>query len=48
MDAGVQTNEDMGRLGAFQAACWTPKEEFSRVAVEGKAAHADSTEELAE
>ena len=48
MDAGVQTNEDTGRLGALQAAWWMPVEEFSRVAGQRKAAHADSTRELAE
>ena len=32
MDAGVRTNEDMGRCGALQAACWETMEEFGRVA----------------
>ena len=48
MDAGVQTNEDMGRRGALQAACWETMEEFGRVAGQRKGACADSARELAE
>ena len=41
-------NEDMGRLGVLQAACWETMEEFGRVAGQRKVAHADSARELAE
>ena len=48
MDVGVRTNEDTGRFGTLQAACWETIEEFSRVAGPKKVARADSTRELAE
>ena len=48
MDAGVLTDEDMGRLGALQPACLMPMEEFSRVAGQRKVARVDNTRELAE
>ena len=48
MDAGVRTNEDMGRRGVLQAACWETTEEFGRVTGQRRLAHADSARELAE
>ena len=44
----VRTNEDMGRRGALQAACWETMEEFRRVAGQRKVARVDSARELAE
>ena len=48
MDAGVRMNEDMGRRGALQVACWETIEEFGRVAGQRKVARANSARELAE
>ena len=48
MDAGVRTNEDMGRHGVLQAACWETMEEFGWVAKQRKVARANSARELAE
>ena len=48
MDAGVRTNEDMGRCGALQVACWETMEEFGRVTGQRKVARTDSARELAE
>ena len=48
MDAGVRTNEDMGRRGALQAACCETMEQFGRVAGQRKVARADNARELAE
>ena len=48
MDVGVRTNEDMGRRGALQVACWETIEEFGRVAGQRKVARADNARELAE
>ena len=48
MDAGVRTNEDMGRRGALQAARWETNKEFGWVIGQRKVAHADSARELAE
>ena len=48
MDAGVRTNEDMGRRGALQAACCETMEQFGRVAGQRKVTCTDSARELAE
>ena len=48
MDAGVRTNEDMGRRGALQVACCETMEQFGRVAGQRKVAYADNARELAE
>ena len=48
MDAGVRTNEDMGRRGVLQAACCETMEQFGRVTGQRKVARADSARELAE
>ena len=48
MDVGVRANEDMGRRGALQAACWETNEEFGWVARQRKVARVDSARELAE